>query len=66
MVERIENAVPPMILEYIRTQVQNEERWSFTYPKGAAFEKNTLNLLYMTVVRFQMRSSLKASHIWFC
>ena len=23
-----------MILEYIRTQVQNEERESFTYPKG--------------------------------
>ena len=30
MVERIENAVPPMILEYIRTQIQNEERWSFS------------------------------------
>ena len=39
MVERIENAIPPMILEYLRTQVQNEERWSFSYPKGAAFEK---------------------------
>ena len=39
MVERIENAIPPMILEYLRTQVQNEQRWSFTYPKGTAFEK---------------------------
>ena len=38
-IERIENAVPPMILEYIRTQIQNEERWSFSYPKGASFEK---------------------------
>jgi|TARA_B110000977_G_C10970129_1_gene452003 hypothetical protein len=39
MVQRIENAIPPMILEYLRTQVQNEERWSFSYPKGAVFEK---------------------------
>jgi len=39
MVHRIENAIPPMILEYLRTQVQNEERWSFSYPKGAVFEK---------------------------
>jgi hypothetical protein len=38
MVQRIENAIPPMILEYLRTQIQiqiqNEERWSFSYPKG--------------------------------
>ena len=39
MVIRIENAVPPMILEYMRTKVQNEERWSYSYPKGAVFEK---------------------------
>ena len=39
MVHRIQNAVPPMILEYMKTKVQNEERWSFSYPKGAVFEK---------------------------
>jgi len=39
MVQRIENAIPPMILEYLRTQVQNEQRWSFSYPKGTSFEK---------------------------
>ena len=39
MVIRIENAVPPMILEYMKTKVQNEERWSYSYPKGAVFEK---------------------------
>ena len=39
MVTRIENAVAPMILEYMKTKVQNEERWSYSYPKGAVFEK---------------------------
>lgn len=38
-VVRIENAVPLMILEYMRMRVQSEERWNFSYPKGAAFEK---------------------------
>ena len=38
-VVRIDNAVPLMVLEYMRMRLQNEERWSFSYPKGAAFEK---------------------------
>jgi len=39
MINRIENAIPPMFLEFLKTQVQNQERWSFIYPKTSIFEK---------------------------